>query len=101
MSVIMEFAIFPTDKGESVSSYVARVIKMIKESGFEYQLSSMGTSVETENMKDALSILEKANQILEKDCQRIYITAKFDIRKSEKGRIKQKLISLQNKLNEA
>jgi len=97
----MEFAIFPTDKGESVSGYVAKVIKMIKESGYEYQLSSMGTSVETENMKDALSILEKANQILEKDCNRIYITAKFDIRKSGKGRIKQKLISLQSKLDKA
>lgn len=95
----MEFAIFPTDKGESVSSYVAKVIKMIKESDYEYQISSMGTSVETENMKDALEILEKANQLLEKECNRIYITAKFDIRKNTKGRIKQKLISLQNKLD--
>ena len=30
MSVLLEFAMFPTDKGESVSNYVSRIIKMIK-----------------------------------------------------------------------
>ncbi len=36
MSVLMEFAIFPTDKGESVSAYVARAIHIIKQSGHPY-----------------------------------------------------------------
>ncbi len=33
MSVIINFSIFPLDKGESLSNYVARAIKIIDESG--------------------------------------------------------------------
>ena len=50
MSVLIEFAMFPTDKGESVSQYVSQVIKMIRESGFPYQLTAMGTIFETQEM---------------------------------------------------
>ncbi len=45
MSVLMEFAIFPTDKGESVSKYVSKVINMIDKSGIRYQLTPMGTII--------------------------------------------------------
>jgi len=31
-SVLLEFAMFPTDKGESKSEYVSKIIKMIDES---------------------------------------------------------------------
>ncbi len=31
MSVLMEFAMFPTDKGESISEYVSRILKIIDE----------------------------------------------------------------------
>jgi uncharacterized protein YqgV (UPF0045/DUF77 family) len=33
MSVLLEFAMFPTDKGTSVSAYVSKVIDMIRFSG--------------------------------------------------------------------
>ncbi len=36
MSVLFEFAMFPTDKGESVSKYVSKVIKMIDKSDVNY-----------------------------------------------------------------
>ena len=99
MSVLMEFAIFPTDKGESVSRYVAPVIKMIKEECASYTTSPMGTTIETDTMEEALEILRKANKILETDCKRIYIAAKFDIRKGGNNRITQKIESLNKELN--
>ena len=46
MSVLVEFAMFPTDKGESVSEYVSRVVKMFKESDVNYQLTPMGSVFE-------------------------------------------------------
>jgi len=39
MAVLMEVAMFPTDVGESKSKYVAEVLKVIKSSGLEYQLT--------------------------------------------------------------
>lgn len=71
MSVLLEFAMFPTDKGESVSPYVSKVIEMIRDSGTIYQLTPMGTIIETETMPEALAIVQKAYDVLEPDCDRV------------------------------
>ncbi len=98
MSILVEFSMFPTDKGESVSSYVSRIIKMIDESGIPYKLTPMGTVFETETMEEALKILDKAYKQLEKDCSRVYAVAKFDIRKGKSNRLVQKIQSVEKKL---
>lgn len=99
MSVLLEFSMFPTDKGESVSPYVSRIIDMIDRSGVAYQLTPMGTVVETETMKEALLIIEKAYEQLEPDCKRVYSSLKFDIRKGRSGRLKQKIASVEKVLD--
>ena len=78
MSVIMEFAIFPTDKGAHVSQYVKQVIEMIDALPFQSQLTPMGTIVECDSMEECLNIISKANAILEPNAERVYCTAKFD-----------------------
>jgi uncharacterized protein (TIGR00106 family) len=98
MSVLVEFAMFPTDKGESVSSYVTRIIKMIDESGVPYKLTPMGTVFETESMEEALKIINEAYKQLEPDCNRVYSVVKFDIRKGKSNRLKQKIESVEKKL---
>lgn len=98
MSVILEFAMFPTDKGESVSEHVSKIIKMIAESGVTYQLTPMGTIIETETMQEALAIVQKAYDVLEEDCNRIYSSLKFDIRKGEPGRMTQKVEAIESKI---
>ncbi|WP_456484710.1 MTH1187 family thiamine-binding protein [Desulfurobacterium sp.] len=98
MSVLVEFAMFPTDKGESVSKYVSRIIKMIDESGVEYKLTPMGTVFETDTIEEALEIIKKAYKELEPDCNRIYSTIKFDIRKGRKNRMKQKIESVEKRI---
>ncbi len=100
-SVLLEFAMFPTDKGESKSEYVSKIIKMIDKSGFNYQLTPMGTIIETETIKEALNIIEKSYNILdESGCSRIYSSLKFDIRKNRKNRLKQKIESIKSKIGE-
>lgn len=94
----MEFAMFPTDKGTSVSAEVSKVIEMIKNSGYNYKLGAMGTTVETEKMSQALEILQKSYEILEKNSVRIYSSVKFDIKKSEMGRLNAKVQSIENKI---
>ena len=48
MSTLINFSIFPLDKGESVSVYVARVLEIVRDSGLAYKLNSMGTALEGE-----------------------------------------------------
>jgi uncharacterized protein (TIGR00106 family) len=94
----MDFAMFPTDKGESVSQYVSKVIEMIRNSGYPYKLNPMGTVIETDTMDQALEILSKAHKILEPYSNRIYAVAKFDIRKNKSNRLEGKIKSIEQKI---
>ena len=94
----MQFAMFPTDKGASASPYVSRVISMVRESGLPYQLSAMGTIVETETLEEAQSIVAKAYALLSPDCTRVYCTVTFDIRDGKSGRMQQKIASIEGKI---
>lgn len=99
MSILLEMAMFPTDSGESKSVYVSEVIKVIRDSGYEYQLTPMATIIETEKMSDALAIIQKCYDVLESmDCGRVYSTIKFDIRKGHKNRLTGKVKSIEDKI---
>jgi uncharacterized protein (TIGR00106 family) len=99
MSALLNFAIFPTDKGTSVSEYVSKVIKMIKDKKYSYQLTSMGTIVETATVDEALEVILESYKILEKFSDRVYITATIDIRKNSDNRILSKIESIKNKID--
>ncbi|OPY72720.1 MAG: hypothetical protein A4E63_01145 [Syntrophorhabdus sp. PtaU1.Bin050] len=98
MSVLMEFAMFPTDKGESVSEYVSRIINIIDTSAYPYTLTAMGTIVEVDKLDEAFALIKKAYEQLEPDCNRVYSTVKLDIRKGKEGRLQQKIMSVEKKL---
>jgi uncharacterized protein (TIGR00106 family) len=98
MSVLMEFAMFPTDKGESISEYVSRILKIIDEEGHPYTLTAMGTIIEFDKLDDAMKIVKKAYKQLDGDCNRVYSTIKLDIRKGTMGRLRQKVASIEKKV---
>ncbi len=98
MSVILNFAMFPTDKGESVSPYVSKIIKYIRRTGFTNQLTAMGTIIETETLPEALNLINEAYRLLEADCERVYVTVNIDIRKGEMGRMDSKIRSIEDKI---
>ena len=100
MSVLVEFAMFPTDKGESVSKYVSRIIKMFEERELNYQLTPMGTIFEVDTIEQATDIINSAYKELESDCNRVYTTIKMDIRKNKSNRMKQKIESVMKKIKE-
>jgi uncharacterized protein (TIGR00106 family) len=102
LSVLLEFSMFPTSDecrdGSSVSKQVSKIIDMIDKSGVNYKLTPMGTVIETESMREALDIVEKAYNELS-DCDRVYSALKFDIRKNSQNRFKSKIDSVERNLN--
>ena len=101
MSVLLEFSMFPTDKGESVSEYVSQVIALIRDSSINYQLTPMGTIIETESLAEATDLVNRAYSVLEQaGCNRVYSSLKLDIRKGKSGRLKGKLDSVKEKIGE-
>ncbi|HAF30351.1 MAG TPA: hypothetical protein DCG75_15015 [Bacteroidales bacterium] len=99
MSVLLEFAMFPTDKtGDSASESVSKIIDMINKSGISYQLTAMGTIVETETLEEALEIVNRSYQVLEPFSNRVYSTITIDIRKGKSNRLTQKIESIESKI---
>jgi uncharacterized protein (TIGR00106 family) len=101
MSVIVEFSVFPLDSGVSVSKEVSQVIKMIDNSEVEYQLTAMGTLIETATVAQALAIVEQATQIIhDSGCQRVYAAVKIDSRPDRKHGLQGKVASIQKRIGE-
>ena len=98
MSVLLNFAMFPTDKGASVSQYVSKVLECVRESGVAYRLNSMGTTIETETLEEALQVVNKAYLILEPVADRIYSTISIDARKGPLGRMDGKIQAVERKI---
>ena len=97
MSVIIEFSIFPMDKGVSLSPYVARALKIIQDSGLPYELTPMGTCVEGE-WGEVMNLVDRCFQELQKDSDRVYLGLKADYRKGPSGRLEGKVASVKEKI---
>jgi len=97
MSVLIDLSIFPLDKGDSLSSYVARALKIIKDSGLPYELGPMGTSLEGD-WDQVMGVVNSCFRELKKDCDRVYMALKLDYRKGSSGRLKSKVKSVEKKL---
>ena len=98
MSLLIDFSMFPLDKGESVSPYVARLVRVIRESGLPHKLGPMGTSIEGE-WHQVMAAVAHCFEELSKDCDRVYFAIKGDYRKKGEERIKTKVESVKKKLN--
>lgn len=92
---MLEFAMFPMDKGESVGEYVSRILKVVHRSGLSYQLTPMGTIVEADELRPVLDLVIEAYRQLERDCNRVYCSMKLDIRKREGLRMREKITSVE------
>jgi uncharacterized protein (TIGR00106 family) len=95
--VLLEMSITPLGKGESVSPYVAECVKLIAESGLDYELHAMGTIVEGE-LVEVLELMRQCIERVAEHSDRVTCAAKLDYRRGHSGRIKSKVESVQEKL---
>jgi uncharacterized protein (TIGR00106 family) len=92
--MVVSFSMFPTDKGERVGKYVARVINIVDKSGLPYQTGAMSTTLEGD-WDRIFQVIKRCNKALRKDCRRIYTVITIDDRKETRGRIKGKVDDLE------
>jgi len=96
----LEFSMFPLDKGESLSQYVARSIDIVDRSGVAYQTHAMGTVLEGE-IDQVLDVVRRCYEAMAVDCNRIECSIKIDARKGSSGRLQSKIASVEQKLGRA
>lgn len=100
MSAIMNFAIFPVDKGDHVGEYVSKVVAHIRDSGLDYQFTPMATIVEAETVAELLKLVDEAFKILEPVSDRVYCTMNMDYSKNKTNRIEAKKSSIEKRIGE-
>ncbi len=97
MSTIVNFSLFPLDKGESLSKYVAESIKIVEDSGLPYELGPMGTSIEGQ-WNDIFDVITKCFDNMKQESSRVYISINVDYRKGKDSRLKGKIDSVKEKI---
>lgn len=95
--VLLEFSIYPVDKGASLSPYVARAVEIASQSGLPYQVHAMGTVVEGE-IEPLLQLVQRCFDALKADCDRIECVMKFDYRRGRSGALASKVASIERQL---
>jgi uncharacterized protein (TIGR00106 family) len=95
--VLMEFSIYPVDKGASLSPYVARAVNVVDRSGLPYRMGPMGTVVEGE-YDACLRVAQQCFEELSKDCDRVILQIKVDYRRGRQGALDSKIASVERQL---
>jgi uncharacterized protein (TIGR00106 family) len=95
--VLLEMTMSPTGKGESLSSYVARILNLIDRSGIPYRLTPMSTILEGE-WDEVMSVVRDCFNELRRDCTRIGVHIKIDYREGPESRLQSKIESLEQKI---
>lgn len=95
--MLAQFSIVPLGKGESISRYVARVIKEVEKSGLDYRLTAMATIVEG-TPDEVFALIQRCHKKITRLAPRVLTTIIVDDRKGAKNRISGKIKSVEKKL---
>lgn len=97
---LLEFTIYPIDRGDSVSPYVARCLDIVDRSGLDYQCHAMGTILEGE-VDQMLGVVRQCFEALTPDCERIECVMRLDYRRGYVGQLRGKVARVEEKLGHA
>jgi len=96
--MLAELSVFPLDKGgKGLSHYVAGAVKIIEESGLDYEVHAMGTLIEGPGDK-VFEVIRKCHENMAAECNRVVTNVKIDDHKGVTGTLKAKVASVEQKL---
>ncbi len=95
--MLVFFSIVPMGGGASLGTEVADAIKVVADSGLDYQVTAMGTLVEGE-WDEVMGVLRKCFDAMHEHSDRVTCTLKIDDYKGRSGRIAGKVASVESAL---
>lgn len=98
IDMLAELSVVPLDKGhERLSQYVAGSIKIVQESGLDYEIHAMGTLIEGPCDK-VFDVIRKCHENMVAQSDRVVTYVKIDDKKGAERSIKSKVASVEEKL---
>jgi len=96
--VLAEFSMFPVDRGESLSQYVAKILDVIDKSGLNYRLTPMGTIIEG-TWDEVMATITGCFNTMAQYSNRISVSIKIDFRRGYESRMKTKVEKIEQLLS--
>jgi uncharacterized protein (TIGR00106 family) len=97
--MLAEISVFPLDKGGSgLSEYVSQSIKIIRESGLDYEMHALGTLVEGPG-DEVFTLIRKLHENMASQSDRVMMNIKIDDRKGVSGAIRKKVQSVKDRID--
>ena len=94
--ILAQLSVYPIGEGTSLSRFVKEGVKVIKESGYTYEIGGMSTAIEVPDLDALFSLIKKVHQAhLEAGGQRILIDLKVDDRRDKDATIGSKRNSVE------
>jgi uncharacterized protein (TIGR00106 family) len=86
--VLAQLSVYPIGEGTSLSRFVKEGIKVIKESGYTYEIGGMSTAIEVPDLDVLFRLVKKIHQAhVDAGGQRIVIDLKVDDRRDKNATI--------------
>ena len=99
--ITADLCIIPMGIKESgVGDYVAKAVEIIEDSGLNYQLTAMGTQIESDDLKTIYELCAEVQEsIFEMGVGRVYTVLKIDDRRDKENRtLDEKVKSVKTRL---
>jgi len=93
------FSIAPHTGDEHLSPYVAQVIRKVKASGLDYQLTAMGTLVEGEP-EAVFNLIRDCHIMMRGQADRVGTKIWIDDQVGKTGRIKDKVAAVESRMRD-
>lgn len=95
--MLVEFSIVPVGKGSSIGDEIAKVLKIVDQSGLPYKVNPMGTVVEGK-WDEVMGLIKRCHNAIMRSGERVITTISIDDRKRKPNRIEEKVRSVERRL---
>jgi uncharacterized protein (TIGR00106 family) len=93
--LLAQLSVYPIGAGVSLGRYVKKGVRIIEESGYNYQVGGMSTAVEVPDLKELFELLEKIRQVqIDEGAERVIIELKVDDRRDKDATLQGKINSV-------
>jgi uncharacterized protein (TIGR00106 family) len=89
--ILAQLSVYPIGEGTSLGRFVKKGVKVIKESGYNYEIGGLSTAIELPDLESLFILVKKVHQAhLDEGAKRIVIDLKVDDRRDKDATIQTK-----------
>lgn len=94
--MIAELTITPMCEGEDTADWLAMVVDKIDESGLDYQVTAMGTIIETDSWDQLMDTVKECHQLILANCPRVQTDLRIDEHKGRSGMLQKRVTEMEH-----